>query len=235
MFRLSSHITAVRRGKSKPPIWRTRPPRSVRPLLAAAVPRDRASRVERASRWRVTAVRGPVRQRDPAAPAERVRIGRGRDERGSVRMQRPAGHLARGPLFDDAAQIEDRDPVGDARDDGHVVGDEEIRQAGALPQLEEADSRSARRSDTSSAETGSSQTTRRGRVASALAIATRWRWPPESSAGKREASSGDNPTSARRPPTRSRSSFPRARFCTRRGSPTWSPTCMRGFSEDCGS
>ena len=48
--------------------------------------------------------------------------------------------------------------------------------------------------ETSSAETGSSQTTRRGPVARARAIATRWRWPPESSDGKRPATSEDRPT-----------------------------------------
>ena len=37
--------------------------------------------------------------------------------------------------------------------------------------------------DTSSAETGSSATTRLGCSASAAAIPTRWRWPPESSWG----------------------------------------------------
>ena len=41
--------------------------------------------------------------------------------------------------------------------------------------------------ETSSAETGSSQTSRRGPVASARAIATRWRCPPEKSDGNRAA------------------------------------------------
>ena len=37
--------------------------------------------------------------------------------------------------------------------------------------------------DTSSAETASSQMISDGLLASARAIATRWRWPPENSAG----------------------------------------------------
>ncbi len=36
---------------------------------------------------------------------------------------------------------------------------------------------------TSSIEVGSSATTKLGLMTSALAIATRWRWPPESSCG----------------------------------------------------
>ena len=39
--------------------------------------------------------------------------------------------------------------------------------------------------DTSSADTGSSQTTSFGSSASALAMPMRWRWPPENSAGNR--------------------------------------------------
>ncbi|CFP69393.1 Protein of uncharacterised function (DUF1602) [Bordetella pertussis] len=37
--------------------------------------------------------------------------------------------------------------------------------------------------DTSSAEVGSSQIRKRGRVASARAMQMRWRWPPENSCG----------------------------------------------------
>ena len=39
--------------------------------------------------------------------------------------------------------------------------------------------------ETSSADTGSSQTISFGRSASARATPMRWRWPPENSAGKR--------------------------------------------------
>ena len=39
--------------------------------------------------------------------------------------------------------------------------------------------------DTSSADTGSSQTISLGRMASARAMPMRWRWPPENSCGNR--------------------------------------------------
>ena len=48
--------------------------------------------------------------------------------------------------------------------------------------------------ETSSAEVGSSHTTMRGRSTSARAIATRWRWPPDSSAGRRSPIAVARPT-----------------------------------------
>ena len=48
--------------------------------------------------------------------------------------------------------------------------------------------------ETSSAETGSSQTMKSGFSASARARPMRWRWPPENSCGYREAASGARPT-----------------------------------------
>ena len=68
---------------------------------------------------------------------------------------------------------------------------------------------------TSSAVVGSSATRRSGSLASAMAIITRWRWPPESwwgYASSRRAASGR--------PTRPRSSSVRAR-AARRPSPLW--------------
>ena len=50
------------------------------------------------------------------------------------------------------------------------------------------------RTETSSADTASSSTIRSGLVASARAIATRWRWPPEISWMARPASAGSRPT-----------------------------------------
>ena len=97
------------------------------------------------------------------------------------------------PFLDDASQIEDGDAVGDAGHHGDVVGDEEVGETRALAQFESRFTICAA-TDTSSAETGSSHTTRRGSVASALAIATRCRCPPESSDGNRGANSGARPT-----------------------------------------
>ena len=79
------------------------------------------------------------------------------DQRGRVWMQGTRGDVGRRPLLDDGTEIQNRHRVGDPLDDGEIVGDEEVRQTCA------------------SAETGSSQTTRRGPVASARAIATRCR------------------------------------------------------------
>src|SRR6059036_2468626 len=46
------------------------------------------------------------------------------------------------------------------------------------------------RMETSRADTGSSRTTRRGEMASARAMAMRWRWPPENSWGNRSRERG---------------------------------------------
>ena len=50
--------------------------------------------------------------------------------------------------------------------------------------------------ETSSALTASSAISSSGCGASARAIATRWRWPPDSSRGKRRATAGGRPTSS---------------------------------------
>jgi predicted exporter len=90
---------------------------------------------------------------------------------------------ARMERFDDLAQIHDRDAVGDVLDDGEVVGDEEVGQAElALQVLSRL--MTCAWIETSSAETGSSQTMSFGAAsASARAMPMRWRWPPENSCG----------------------------------------------------
>ena len=62
--------------------------------------------------------------------------------------------------------------------------------------------------ETSSALTGSSPTISRGPLASARAMAMRWRWPPENSCGQRPRCSGPQPDAPSRPP---RAPAPRAR------------------------
>ena len=57
--------------------------------------------------------------------------------------------------------------------------------------------------ETSSEATGSSQTSTSGCIASARAIATRWRWPPENWCGKRLAKPGVEPDGIE-PPSRHR-------------------------------
>ena len=56
--------------------------------------------------------------------------------------------------------------------------------------------------ETSSAEVTSSQTSSAGSAASARAMATRWRSPPESWSGKRLAASADSATRSRHSATR---------------------------------
>ncbi|OLT03951.1 hypothetical protein BJF90_24890 [Pseudonocardia sp. CNS-004] len=89
---------------------------------------------------------------------------------------------------------------------------------------------------TSRAVVGSSAISRMGRSASAIAITTRWRMPPENSCGyARTVRAGSGM------PTRSNSSSVRRRAatastpCTRRTSATWSPTRISGCSEVIGS
>ncbi len=79
--------------------------------------------------------------------------------------------------------------------------------------------RSARRlriwacTDTSSAETGSSQISRSGSAISARAMLIRWHWPPENSWGRRSpAASGSMPTASSMLRTRSARSSRVPRF-----------------------
>ena len=86
----------------------------------------------------------------------------------------------------------------------------------------------------SSAETGSSQTMSFGRSARARAIATRWRWPPENSRGRRSAASAGSLTRSSSSPTlplASRTAVPWAI----RGSIRVSPMLKDGFNEVYGS
>src|SRR5215469_9298035 len=89
--------------------------------------------------------------------------------------------------------------------------------------------------ETSSAETGSSATTRRGLVASARAMPMRWRWPPLKACGKRCMNSGRSPTSRSSSATRSMRSRRLLMPLTNSGSPTLSSNVMRGLSEPKGS
>jgi len=85
--------------------------------------------------------------------------------------------------------------------------------------------------DTSSAETGSSSTMSRVCVASARAIAIRWRCPPLNSCGNSRATSGSSPTSPRTSATRLTQRIARKVGVNLQRSATMSPTLMRGLSE----
>ena len=88
---------------------------------------------------------------------------------------------------------------------------------------------------TSSAETGSSHTISSGFSASARAIATRWRCPPESSAGYRRWKCEGRATWSMSSSTRARRclALPRRYVCS--GSSMIRPTVNEGLSEEKGS
>src|SRR5437870_4329868 len=91
------------------------------------------------------------------------------------------------------------------------------------------------RTDTSSADTGSSSTMRRVSVARARAMAIRWRCPPLNSCGNSGATSGWRPTSPSTSSTRSRIAARERSVWISRGSPMMSCTRIRGLSELNGS
>ena len=95
-------------------------------------------------------------------------------------------------------------------------------------------SRTAAWTETSSAEVTSSQTSRSGFAASARAIATRWRSPPDSSTGKRPATRAGSRTRSSSAST-SRSASARDSFRnTRSGRSIDAPTRWRGLSDSNG-
>ena len=90
------------------------------------------------------------------------------------------------------ALLEHGDAVGDVADHRQIVGDEDIGQP-ALARRSSSNFSTRACTSTSSAEVGSSSTTNSDWQASARAIATRWRWPPDSDAGERVRNSGGRP------------------------------------------
>jgi hypothetical protein len=87
-----------------------------------------------------------------------------------------------GAGLDDLALGHHADAVGDLADDAEVVGDEQHRHAVLLFSCGSS-SRICACTVTSSAVVGSSAISSSGSLASAMAIITRWRWPPDSSCG----------------------------------------------------
>ena len=90
---------------------------------------------------------------------------------------------ATGPCSTISPFCHDADPVGDLAHDAEVVGDEQHRHAELRSAARSAASRICAWMVTSSAVVGSSAISRSGSLASAMAIITRWRWPPESWCG----------------------------------------------------
>ena len=97
-----------------------------------------------------------------------------------------SGRLSSGTTLaalDDAAGIHHHHPVGDLGDHAQIVGDEDDRHAGARAAGPCSSSRICAWTVTSSAVVGSSAISTAGSQASAMAIITRWRMPPESWCG----------------------------------------------------
>ena len=142
---------------------------------------------------------------------------------GDPQRRRPAAHRRAGArgwrgagVVDERAVAQEDHPVrpgGVAR----LVGDQDARPAGVAAGAQEP--RTISPVSASSAPVGSSASTSRRGPTSARAIATRCCWPPESSSGKRSASSS-RPTSSsavdRLPAGRPRAARRRARAAARR-------------------
>ncbi len=90
--------------------------------------------------------------------------------------------------------------------------------------------RISRCTTTSSAVVGSSITISSGSSASAIAITTRWRMPPESSCGYERTRPRSIPTISSRSPARASASARRMRSWAWNMSTNWSPTRITGFS-----
>ena len=119
-----------------------------------------------------------------ASGRERRRIGLrlgGQQRAGIGMLRRGEDLLDRSPL-DDLALLHHADRVGELAHDAEIMGDEQHRHAETpLQFLQQA--RICACTVTSSAVVGSSAISRSGSLASAMAIITRWRWPPDSWCG----------------------------------------------------
>ena len=127
--------------------------------------------------------RSGSRPRGGCAPAPRPRGWAPRKEAppctgGVARRKRSRRHLP-----PQAAEVHDRDAVGDVADDAEVVRDEEVARNALSLCSSTRRFRIAACTETSRAEVGSSHTTTRGSPAKARAIATLCLRPPESWAG----------------------------------------------------
>ena len=96
---------------------------------------------------------------------------------------RRGGAGRRRQFLDHAAALHDEQPLAHMRDHGEVVADQEIGEAALARAAPRSRFRISACTETSSAEVGSSSSRICGSRISARAIATRWRWPPESWCG----------------------------------------------------
>ncbi len=118
----------------------------------------------------VSCTRGPrSRGNDPSSPA-------------GVRVDAAGTHVDGRCRLHHLAGVHDHDLVGDLQQQRQVVSDEQHREAEALLQIQTS-RRISFCTITSRPVVGSSMITTSGSTASAIAIMTRWRMPPESSCG----------------------------------------------------
>ena len=164
---------------------RERPPATVaqeRPLVLAPLERAVAPRRGTGSprsSGRAAAARPGSR---PARPSP-YEIGRRREQQPRVRDAAARGTGRRPALLDDLAGVHHGRAVADLRHDRQVVRHQHQREARDRGRARRSSSRICACTITSSAVVGSSASSTLGSQASAIAIAARWRIPPENSCG----------------------------------------------------
>ena len=112
----------------------------------------------------------------------RLALRLGGQQMARIGVLRVGEDLARRARLDDLALGHHADAVGDLAHDAEIVGDEQHRHA-LLLLSSASSSRICACTVTSSAVVGSSAISSSGSLASAMAIITRWRWPPDSWCG----------------------------------------------------
>jgi hypothetical protein len=145
----------------------------------AAGDSERAPRMEHAARRRVRGIRRVAGQHDPGAPRGHVDLGYRRAQRDCVWVRRGTQQDLGLADLGDSAEVQHRGLLAELADHAEIVGDQQVRQCPLGPQAGDelqdvrlgADVQRARRFVEDS---------RSGWTQSALAIATRWRCPPES-------------------------------------------------------
>ena len=177
-----------RKATASPPSRNGRRPRDHfgnqrRLLVRATLPRVRAASPEMAARWRVARTRHVALEDD--APATRGRVGHGdrRQQRLRVRMLRRARTIAACRRIRRCARDTSRRRASamcltTARSCAMKSRPDPARRCRSTSRLI-----TCAWIETSSADTGSSQTISRGSTASARAMPMRWRCPPENSCG----------------------------------------------------
>ena len=123
-----------------------------------------------------------LQQRCRLLDLHRPTAGLGREQFLGVRMLGRTEQFFTQRLFDDTTALHDTYAMGDPPNQVEIVADQQQRHA--QPRLQFlSSSRIFSCTVTSSAVVGSSAISSSGSLARAMAIITRWRWPPDSSCG----------------------------------------------------